>query len=517
MDDAEEGAGCRAQVPPARAGRRPEVVRAAHPSAQVDIAKLQSSVVVATQLDALARQLGPSMAGQSSQFASVLAEMPSTFGSLAHMNAAHTAAIANLAAQNAVSPALQEVTRILSSSFADRYQGALSNMFASTEVSRLVTDMTERWTSQHRTLLADINTQWIAQRGTLLGDITRDHQAAWVGKVAGMLNGLDVGGLNLLGSAQVANLVAARSITAGLSEHFRDLGTVSSSWQRIVQGVQLADGLGSVVRLSMVQMPTFASPTLAFGVCSYAAVQRLLGDVSRDTERVLLRGSSLPAAAQLNSYLDSLGARPWRRRADLAGLASEAAAGLVLGESLTAAGPPDEAEEFLSDAATTQLIEPWQEAFDDTRSELFATLDRLSPHLVDLLRGAWFNIKANGPAAASSAANCLVEVLDQTLHALVDDVLLPGWLAENGRVGTEYIDVSSGRPTRRARLAYALQGRSKRDARLALALEAGLTASLAPLHEHLEQAKHGRVDVGVRAVRCHAVTVESLLINLLLG
>ncbi|MGI8592635.1 MAG: hypothetical protein ACR2M5_16950 [Nakamurella sp.] len=77
--------------------------------------------------------------------------------------------------------------------------------------------------------------------------------------------------------------------------------------------------------------------------------------------------------------------------------------------------------------------------------------------------------------------------------------------------------MSSGRPTRRARLAYALQGRSKREARLALALEAGLTASLAPLHEHLEQAKHGRVDAGLRAVRCHAVTVESFLINLLLG
>lgn len=219
----------------------------------------------------------------------------------------------------------------------------------------------------------------------------------------------------------------------------------------------------------------------------------------------------------LNTYLDSLGTRPLRRRAELAGLVSDAAAGLMMGEGLAAPGLAEDEREFLADAATTQLIEPWQQEFDETRTELFAALESLSPHLGDLLRGAWFNINANGPAAASSAASCLVEVLDQTLHALVDEVALPGWLAQSGRTGTQYIDAKSARPTRRARLAFVLRERSQRDARLVSALESSLAAALPPMKELLEQAKHGRFDVGVQAVRCHAVTVESLLINLLLG
>lgn len=115
-------------------------------------------------------------------------------------------------------------------------------------------------------------------------------------------------------------------------------------------------------------------------------------------------------------------------------------------------------------ARQASLIEPWQEGFDETRADLFASLEALSPHLANLLRGAWFNIKANGPAAAASAANCLVEVLDQTLHSLVDEASLPTWLSDRECLGREYIDEKSGRPTRRARLAYALKTRSKRDA-----------------------------------------------------
>jgi hypothetical protein len=163
------------------------------------------------------------------------------------------------------------------------------------------------------------------------------------------------------------------------------------------------------------------------------------------------------------------------------------------------------------------LLEPWQEGFDEVRADLFAALEALSPHLANLLRGAWFNLKANGPAAAASAASCLIEVLDQTLHALVDESLLSAWLANNGHLGREYVDALTGRPTRRARLAYALQTRSKRDAQLLRALESGLAASLSPLHAQLESAKHGRVDIGVQLVRCHAVAVEGFLINLLLG
>lgn len=284
----------------------------------------------------------------------------------------------------------------------------------------------------------------------------------------------------------------------------------------LFQDLQLADGLGSVARLSATPGPLLRSQTLASGAGSYAAVQRVLGDLARERDSALLRGRSLRPAATLNSYFDSLGARPWRRRTELAGLVGNATSGLVLGESLTAELHDDDADQLVC-TATTELVEPWQEAFDETRADLFAALEGLSPHLANLLRGAWFNIKANGPAAAASAANCLVELMDQTLHALVDESLLPAWLSEHGCLGREYVDERSGRPTRRARLAYALQTRSKRDAQLLRGLEAGLAASLSPLHSHLESGKHGRVDIGVEAVRCHAVALESFLINLLLG
>ena len=266
-------------------------------------------------------------------------------------------------------------------------------------------------------------------------------------------------------AVQNAASIVARSVTLGLSEQLRSSGMVSSAWQKLFQDLQLADGLGSVARLTATPGPLLRSQPLASGAGSYASVQRVLADLARDRSNALLRGRSLRPAATLNSYFDSLGARPWRRRTELAGLVGNATSGLVLGESLTAELHDDDADLLVS-AATTELIEPWQEGFDETRADLFAALEALSPHLANLLRGAWFNIKSNGPAAVASAANCLVEVMDQTLHALVDESLLPAWLSDHGCLGREYVDEKSGRPTRRARLAYALQTRSKRDAQL---------------------------------------------------
>jgi hypothetical protein len=257
---------------------------------------------------------------------------------------------------------------------------------------------------------------WSAQSSALLAGIARPQHGALVGKFADLIKDLDVGLAGALAVDNAVGIAAARSLTVRLSEQLRSTSVVPPGWQKVFQGLQLADGLGSVARLTALPGPMLRSQTLAAGVGSYASVQGLLGELVRDRDYVLLRGRSLPPTIMLNSYLDSFGTRPWGRRTDLAGLAGNATAGLVLGESLTAELHEDDGD-LLMGAVTTQLVEPWQEAFDDTRCDLFLALERLSPHLADLLRGAWFNIKTDGPAAASSAANCLVEVLDQTLRA----------------------------------------------------------------------------------------------------
>ena len=473
---------------------------------------LRANSVLSPQFKELAAQIALPASG----YRDVLATMSIT-GPLAQVAVANRTAVANLAVPGwTTNPAMVDAIRNLSKSIDAHHGLAVSKVLGNLAASGVFTHTAERWAAEHRKLLADVNVQWPALSSTVLAGIARPANDALIGKMADLVKGLDVSLSGTFAVQNAASIAAARSLTLGLSEQLRSAGVVPTGWQKVFQDLQLADGLGSIARLTALPGPMLRSQTLAAGVGSYASVQGLLGDLARDRDNVLLRGRSLLPAATLNSYLDSLGTRPWRRRSELAGLVGNATAGLVLGESLTADLHEDDGDLLVS-AASTQLIEPWQEAFDDTRSDLFVALEHLGPHLVELLRGAWFNIKTNGPAAASSAANCLVEVLDQTLHALVDESLLSAWLANNEHLGREYVDAQSGRPTRRARLAYALQTRSKRDAQLLRGLEAGLAASLSPLHAQLESAKHGRVDIGVQVVRCHAVAVEGFLINLLLG
>lgn len=511
MADAKPSDNSRTEGASARTPRLPGPPRTTRTSTQADLAMLQAKSVLGPQINELAAQ----MALPASKYRDLLSTM-SISRPLAQFAAANRTALGNLAVHEWTNnSAMVGVIRDLSKSPEVHHESAISKVLGNLAASGVLTHAAEYWAAERRKLLTDLNVQWPALSCTVVSDIARPANDALIGKMADLIKGFDVGLAGSFALQNAASTAAARSLTLGLSEQLRSAGAVAPGWWKVVQGLQLADGLGSVARLTALSGPMLRSSTLAAGIDSYASVQGLLGDLARGRDDALLHGRSLLPATALNSYLDSLGTRPRRRRTELAGLVGNATTGLLLGESLTAELHDD--GEILVGAATTQLIEPWQEAFDDTRSDLFVALERLSPNLADLLRGAWFNIKTNGPAAASSAANCLVEVLDQTLHALVDESSLPGWLADSGHVGQEYLDASSGRPTRRARLAYVLQTRSKRDAQLLRGLEAGLAASLSPLHDQLESAKHGRVDIGVQVIRCHAVAVEGFLINLLLG
>jgi hypothetical protein len=167
--------------------------------------------------------------------------------------------------------------------------------------------------------------------------------------------------------------------------------------------------------------------------------------------------------------------------------------------------------DYLHSAAREQTIDLCQSVSNQTRQELLIKLDNINPNLAILLRGAWFNLGADGPAGAWSAAHCLVEVVDQTLQMLSDESMLANWLMQHDRVGGEYIDPRSGRPTRRGRLAFAMQKRSKSDNKVV----DRLASLLSPLHDELEHAKHARADIGVEVVRCQLITTEAFLVNLL--
>jgi hypothetical protein len=480
-------------------------------TAEANPAVLQARNVLGSQFKEIAEQIASPSSSYAALFAGISAK--SMFDAV---GAANRMSTANLAVRTLASnPACLEATRELTKSFGVQHTSALSKVLEDLEASGAFTHASERWAAQQGKLLVGADLQFLALSKSLLAGVAHPANDALLCKFADLARTMNVRVGSSL-AAQNAASIAARSVTLGLSEQLRSSGTVSPAWHKLFQDLQLADGLGSVARLTATPGPLFRSELLASGADSYASVQRVLSDLARDQSNAFLRGRSLQPAAALNSYFDSLGARPWRRRTELAGLVGSATSGLVLGESLTAELHDDDAD-LLIRVATTELVEPWKEGFDETRADLFAALEALSPHLANLLRGAWFNIKANGPAAAASAANCLVEVVDQTLYALVDESLLPEWLSDHGCLGREYVDVKSGRPTRRARLAYALQTRSKRDTQLLRGLEVGLASSLSPLHSQLESGKHGRVDIGVQAVRCHAIAVEGFLINLLLG
>ena len=262
---------------------------------------LQAKNVLGSQWKDLAEQI----ALPSARYANLVAGM-STAGVLAQVSAAQRTATANLAVQTVVrNPAWLEATRSLSKSLEIQHASALSKMLGDVQALGVLTDATKRWSVQQGKLLADANLQLPALSRSLLAGIARPANDALLGKFADLMKSMDVSVASSLAVQNAASIVA-RSVTLGLSEQLRSSGMVSSAWQKLFQDLQLADGLGSVARLTATPGPLLRSQPLASGAGSYASVQRVLADLARDRSNALLRGRSLRPAATLNSYFDSL-------------------------------------------------------------------------------------------------------------------------------------------------------------------------------------------------------------------
>lgn len=274
---------------------------------------------------------------------------------------------------------------------------------------------------------------------------------------------------------------------------------------------QIVSAQDSIARL-VAGTDLVKASALSATIARYSQIQMQLGAVAAVDHTILLRGLTRVPGRRFDSYLDGLPTRPLKRRAAVARFAGDSQAGMVIAESLTSVRLDQGDLEELAYEFTTKVLEPWQTGPSQAREDLFAELAALEAGLPDFLKAAWEDIARDGPKAASKIAHCAVECIDHTLRAIaaVDDVMAwvaivgekPGWLA-------------SGRPTRRAKVMFAMRNRSRRDARLAVSQVEALVTLVQDVTENLQSAKHGEAPV-VAVMRGWVLATEGALSQLLL-
>jgi len=244
----------------------------------------------------------------------------------------------------------------------------------------------------------------------------------------------------------------------------------------------------------------------------YSQVQMQLGAFAALDHTSLLRGVTRVPGRRYDSYLDGLPGRPIARRAAVARFAGDAQSSMVIAECLTSVELDDDDRDELADEFTTEVLELWQTGPSQAREDLFAELAALEAGLPDFLKAAWEDIARDGPKAASKIAHCAVECIDHTLRAVaaVDDVM--AWVAV---VGEKPGWLSNGRPTRRAKVMFAMRNRSNRDARLAVSQVEALVTLVQDVMENLQSVKHGEAPA-IAVMRGWVLATEGALSQLLL-
>jgi Predicted pPIWI-associating nuclease len=168
--------------------------------------------------------------------------------------------------------------------------------------------------------------------------------------------------------------------------------------------------------------------------------------------------------------------------------AADTQTGLLIAESLTAADLDDGDRDELAEHLSVVTLEAWQTGPADSRGDLFEALAELDPSLPDWLKAAWEDIVRDGPKAASKIANCMIECIDRALRILApaDDVTV--WIAQ---VGAKQSWMDRNRPTRRAKVMFAMHNLSNRDARLAVSQVEALATLVQDVAGNLQSVKHG--------------------------
>ncbi len=323
------------------------------------------------------------------------------------------------------------------------------------------------------------------------------------------LAGLGPSSTNAALAAQMSQLFSERNniaSTAGLSAQ---IALVAAQAAQIVSA---QDSLARIVATAGVSASTAG---LFDSVTRYGQVQAHLSAFAVDVEApVMLRGYTRLAGRRYDSYLEGLPARPIARRATVARLGGDAQSSLLIAEALTAEIDDDERED-LTERLSVVGLEAWQTGPAAARQDLFAVLDEVGPDLSDWLKAAWDNIERDGYKAASIIANSAVECIDRTLRVLapVDDA--SAWIAGQGGPKPGWVD-DKGKPTRRAKITYAMRGRSSRDTRLAIEQVDALVSLIQSLMDNFQSVKHAE-DTTIVVMRNWVQTAEAALSQLLLG
>lgn len=274
---------------------------------------------------------------------------------------------------------------------------------------------------------------------------------------------------------------------------------------------QIVSAQDSIARL-VARIDLVKTSALFDTIGRYSQVQMQLGAFAAVDHTSLLRGLTRVPGRRNDSYLDGLPGRPITRRAAVARFAGDAQSGMVIAESLTSIGLDDDDREELADEFTTEVLELWQTGPSQAREDLFVELAALEAGLPDFLKAAWEDISRDGPKAASKIAHCAVECIDHTLRAVaaVDDVM--AWVAV---VGEKPGWLSDGRPTRRAKVMFAMRNRSNRDARLAVSQVEALVTLVQDVMDNLQSVKHGEAPA-IAVMRGWVLATEGALSQLLL-
>jgi hypothetical protein len=279
------------------------------------------------------------------------------------------------------------------------------------------------------------------------------------------------------------------------------------------QAMQITSAFDSVNRFAALEMNRGIGSGLRDAIIRYGVAQASLAEFAlREHSPLMLGGETIRAGRLYDSYLDSLPARPIARRAAVAQWAGDAQTGLVSAESLAAPNLTGDERDALAGKLVGAVLEPWESGPSDARAELFTVLSSLEPGLPDWLKASWDDIVRDGPKAASKVANCTVECIDRALRAAAPNSEIISWLEGRSFPGEMLYD---GRPTRRARVMFAMRGRSARDTALAAAQVESLVSLIQKIVEDMQSVKHGDAP-SIATMRCWLLAAEAALAQLFL-
>ncbi|MCU1614441.1 MAG: hypothetical protein JWO98_1981 [Frankiales bacterium] len=228
-----------------------------------------------------------------------------------------------------------------------------------------------------------------------------------------------------------------------------------------------------------------------------------------DSGRVLRFGTAL-ATRTWQSYLAE---DPSPHRVEMAATAGAGVGGLIGADILRL--PAERLTDEDVDEVEQAIITPWHSGRTAALQELYVVLEGINPDVVGFLEGGWEDVQRNGAMAASKIAHCAVEALDHTLRTLAPETAVLDWVRGAGQPKRGYL-AENGKPTRPARVAYALRDRPD-DERLVQGLVDAIAKQVTGVQKQAQGIKHAPGRSTVLQARTVLVTVETVLMQLVVS